>query len=188
MLYRAALPLILVSLAITVGCKSPSGATPVEKRAAVDQMHDDTLVRLYMEAPSTREYVRGAPGYAVFTNISSKLFLLGSGNGYGVAVNSLTGERTYMRMTEVGVGLGLGVKDWQAVIIFDDAATMNRFVTSGWDFGGDIEVSAATSDIGGRFSRSISVQGMTIFTFTLHGLAATAMVNGTKYWPDDELN
>ena len=89
---------------------------------------------------------------------------------------------------DLAQGLGLGVKDWRAVIIFDDAATMDRFVHSGWDFGGDVEATAATADIGERFSRSISVQGMTIFTFTLHGLAAEATVSGTKYWPDDELN
>jgi lipid-binding SYLF domain-containing protein len=103
-------------------------------------------------------------------------------------IDNRSGRSTYTRMSQVGAGLGAGIEDWRAVIVFNDPTTMNRFKYSGWDFGGSVSASAVTDDAGGEFSRAISVQGMTIFTFTKHGLSAKAEVKGTKFWLDDELN
>ena len=53
------------------------------------------------------------------------------GGGYGVAKSNKTGKHTYMNMGEVGIGLGLGAKDFRAVFVFHNADAMNRFVEHG---------------------------------------------------------
>jgi lipid-binding SYLF domain-containing protein len=50
-----------------------------------------------------------------------------------------------------GVGLGLGAKDYQQVLIFKSKETLNKFVKSGWEFGGHADAVAKA----GRFCLNI---------------------------------
>ena len=51
-------------------------------------------------------------------------------------------------MGELGVGLGLGAKDYRSVFIFHDKATLDKFINEGWEFGGDADAAAKASDKG----------------------------------------
>jgi lipid-binding SYLF domain-containing protein len=96
-----------------------------------------------------------------------------------------------MKMAGAGAGLGMGVKDYRAVIIFTDPAVMRRFVESGWDFGGQTDAAAKAGDTGaaaGGTATGQSIAGMEIYQFTKTGVALQATVQGTKYWPDSSLN
>lgn len=99
-----------------------------------------------------------------------------------------TGRDTYMKMGEAGLGLGLGVKDFRAVFVFDNQATMNRFVESGWEFGAHADAAAKARDKGGAVGGEVLVDGITVYQITENGLALQATIKGTKYWKDDELN
>jgi lipid-binding SYLF domain-containing protein len=46
-----------------------------------------------------------------------------------VVRDNQTGRDIYMKMGEFGIGLGLGVKDFRAVFVFHDHATVERFIT-----------------------------------------------------------
>jgi hypothetical protein len=81
------------------------------------------LVRLYEAHPDARKTVEEAYGYATFSNIGVKIFFAGSGSGRGVAVNNQTQEKTFMNMAEVQAGLGLGVKKFMLVWVFDNEKT-----------------------------------------------------------------
>jgi len=74
------------------------------------------------------------------------------------------------------------------VFVFRDAQTLNQFVNSGWDFGGDVGAAAKTGSQGGQVSAGASAQGIEIYQFTDRGLELAATVAGTKYWRDEELN
>jgi lipid-binding SYLF domain-containing protein len=93
-----------------------------------------------------------------------------------------------MKMGEVGLGLGLGVKDFRAVFVFDNQATFNRFVESGWEFGAHADAAAKAKDKGGAVGGEVLIDGITIYQLTESGLALQATIKGTKYWKDDELN
>ena len=54
----------------------------------------------------------------------------------GVVNDNKTSRPIFMKMGEVGIGLGLGVKDFRAVFIFHDRTTLTKFINSGWEFGG----------------------------------------------------
>ncbi|MBX3375074.1 MAG: hypothetical protein KF817_14680 [Phycisphaeraceae bacterium] len=187
---RPAVPLsaVAILLAALGGCTA-GGSTPAEKRASIMRTHDETMAMLHRERPETQELVRIAAGHGVFSNIGAKLLFISAGGGYGVVEDHATGRRTFMRMGEAGVGLGLGIKDFRAAFIFHDAETLNRFVTSGWDFGAEADAALKATDRGGAVSAAGSVQrGMSVYQFTETGVALSATVQGTKYWPYHELN
>jgi len=93
-----------------------------------------------------------------------------------------------MRMAEVGMGFGLGVKDFRSIFIFHDKKTMNEFIESGWEFGAQADAAAKTSDKGAAIGAEIMIDGITIYQLTKAGLALQATVKGTKFWKNDKLN
>lgn len=93
-----------------------------------------------------------------------------------------------MKMGEVGIGLGLGVKDFRAVFIFHDRATLTKFVNSGWEFGGHADAAAKAGDKGAAVGGEALIDGITIYQLTKSERALQATVKGIKYWKDDELN
>lgn len=170
------------------GCEA-SGSTAGEQRENIDEMADDALRRLYREEPGSRAQVDQAAGYGVFSNIGTNVIFVSTGSGYGVVHNKRTGKKTYMKMGEFGVGLGIGVKDFRAVFVFHDEATLNTFVEEGWEFGAEADAAATAGDKGGSASgAATAASGMTIYQMTENGVALSATVSGTKYWKDDSLN
>ncbi|MFZ1829867.1 MAG: YSC84-related protein [Candidatus Competibacteraceae bacterium] len=181
-------PLFALCVLLIAGCATPQGETASEQRASVQQMAQDTLAEAYRLNPGLQNRVKRAAGYGVFSNRSSKILLMSSGNGYGLVRDNRTGGDTYMRMAEIGGGLGMGIKDFRAVFVFQDGQTLRQFVDSGWDFGGDVGAAAKTRTQGGQVSAGASAQGIEIYQFTDRGLDLAATVAGTKYWQDKELN
>jgi len=173
---------------LVAGCATPQGDTASEKRASVQEMAQNTLAEAYRLNPGLQTKVKRAAGYGVFSNRGTKFLVVSSGSGYGLVRDNRTGRDTYMRMAEVGGGLGFGVKEFRAVFVFRDAQTLNQFVNSGWDFGGDVGAAAKTGSQGGQVSAGASAQGIEIYQFTDRGLELAATVAGTKYWKDKKLN
>jgi lipid-binding SYLF domain-containing protein len=177
-----------LSLLMLGGCSSNSATTVTQKRQAVQTMNDEVLTELFALKPSVRSQINSAPGYAVFDNANVNLILASFGGGYGVVTNNLTGQQTYMKMAEVGVGLGAGVKDFRVVFVFHNEDVMSRFVEKGWAFGAQADAAAKAGDKGIAKGGEVIVDNVTIYQLTESGLALQATVKGTKYWKDDELN
>lgn len=173
---------------LVAGCATPQGDTASEKRASVQEMTQSTLAEAYRLNPGLQTKVKRAAGYGVFSNRGTKFLVVSSGSGYGLVRDNRTGRDTYMRMAEVGGGLGFGIKEFRAVFVFRDNQTLRQFVDSGWDFGGDVGAAAKTRTQGGQVSAGASAQGIEIYQFTDRGLELAATVAGTKYWQDEELN
>jgi lipid-binding SYLF domain-containing protein len=180
--------LFVLCVLLVAGCATPQGDTAAEQRASIQQMAQDTLAEAYRLNPGLQNRVKRAAGYGVFSNRSTKFMIMSSGNGYGLVRDNRTGQDTYMRMAEVGAGLGFGIKDFRAVFVFRDGQTLRQFIDSGWDFGGDVGAAAKTRTEGGQVSAGASAQGIEIYQFTDRGLELAATVAGTKYWRDEELN
>jgi lipid-binding SYLF domain-containing protein len=176
-------------LAFIVSCARPQGATTTEKRDFILRMKDDTLAELYKKEPESRAMVIGAPGYAVFSNVNTQLLFFGTGNGYGVVIDNSTGKKTYMKMGQAGVGLGVAIKDFRAVMIFTNKSVLREFVEKGWDFGGQAGAGAKSSEKGGGVSCAASADSdILIHQITKAGVELRTQIVGTKYWKDDELH
>ena len=165
------------------------GYTIKDKQDYVIKMKNETLRDLYEMEPGTENHLENSAGYAVFSSVGVKLFFFGSGNGYGVVHDNRTKKHTYMRMFSGGIGLGLGVKDYRMVIVFDNEYDLDKFIEEGWDFSGSAEASAKRYEDGVSLSVAKSVNlDITIYTITKAGLSLEAMLEGTKFWKIDELN
>ena len=161
-----------------------------EDRTEIRQMVQDTLTRLYKAQPAAKTAVEKGYGYAVFSNTGVKILLAGSGKGKGLAVNNKTKQETFMKMLELQAGLGIGVKKFRVVFVFDNQKAFDNFVNSGWEFGGQTSAAAKTSpEKGGSMEGAASVsEGVWMYQLTDKGLALEITAKGTKYSKDDDLN
>jgi lipid-binding SYLF domain-containing protein len=184
---KTATLLTLLVLALT-GCSPGGKLTNDEKIQAINTMADENLQRLYTEKPSAKDEVKKAAGYAAFSNANVNIIFASAGGGYGVVVDNTTSKKTYMKMGSGGLGLGLGAKDYRQVMIFGTKETMNKFIESGWVFGGHADAAAKTGDKGGEASGEGAIGDVKVYAMTEAGLALQATVTGTKYYKDKELN
>ena len=180
--------LLSVTICLSSGCATMSGDTPAQKRQSVMQMKNEVLTELFKLKPDTRQQLTNAPGYAVFSNVNVNIIFASFGGGYGVAKNNRTGQHTFMKMGEVGLGIGAGVKDFRAVFVFHESTALTRFIEHGWAFGGQADAAAKASDKGAAVGGEVTIDNMTIYQLTKSGLALQATLKGTKFWADDELN
>lgn len=179
----------ILAVLLLVGCAK--GDTPAEQRNHIQLMRQQTLSTLYAQDGSTRQEVARSKGYAVFTNVNNNLLVLSAGSGYGVLRDNRTGRDTYMKMATAGMGIGMGIKKFQAVIIFNDAAALDRFITTGFDASAQADLAAKSADDGKVVvseAANADFQKVKMYQLTEQGLAAQATMQGYKYWPDDELN
>jgi len=167
------------------GCVTTGGQNSPDTRKSVLTMKNEVLTELFKLKPGVREQVKRAPGYAVFSNANVNIIFASFGGGHGVVKNMKTGKYTFMRMGEVGIGLGIGVKDYRVVFIFHSTESMNSFVEKGWIFGVQADAAAKAGDKG---AGETVIDNITVYQLTESGLALQATVKGTKYWQDDSLN
>jgi lipid-binding SYLF domain-containing protein len=174
---------------LIIGCATPKGDTNQEKVNHILKMKNETLAELYQSKPEARSKVQKAAGYAVFSNINTNLFLFSSGNGYGVAIDNSNGRKTYMKMNFLGLGPGIGVKDFRAVFVFNNKQVMNDFIESGWEFGGHADAAAKSGDKGAAAGGEMYIEDdIEIYQITEAGIALQATIAGTKYRKYAELN
>src|SRR5262245_31586715 len=193
------LPCAAGALLMLVGCYQAKGNTVEDRRTYIRNMENRTLADLYKERPGVKARLEKAPGYAVFSNVNVKILALGSGQGYGKAVDNATKKETFMKMAELGGGMGLGVSDLRAVMIFHDKDAFKNFVDTGIEFSGKAGAEAQSGDQGmaARHEQKLAgagqddvqlVQGVEVYQLTKNGVMAQAMLYGTKYWQDKDLN
>ncbi|HPF48039.1 MAG TPA: YSC84-related protein [Emcibacteraceae bacterium] len=184
MIKKISIFLLLVGLPISANAKSAE-----EDRQEIREMRSEVLAQLYQNNPEAKDLIAGAEGYAVFNNGGVNLILLSAGSGKGVAHDNKSGKDVFMRMATGGVGIGLGIKDYRAVIVFHKRAMFDQFVDKGWDFSGQADAAAKIDDTGGEANAADSVvSGVTVYQMTKKGLALQATLQGTKYWKVDKWN
>lgn len=183
----ATLATLLITAIFVAACAAP-GQTRQDQRQHIDRTEQSVLNELFRLQPDLRDDLARAPGYAVFSNVNVNLLLASASTGYGVAVDNQTRQRTYMKMGELGVGLGFGVKDFRALFLFDSPEVMDRFVNRGWSFGGHADAAAKAQDKGAAIGGEVVADGMRVYQLTESGIALQATLKGTKFWKDTELN
>ena len=175
-------------LALLLSACANQGANVAEQRTAVQKMKDDTLTKLFKQKPHTRAQIRSAAGFAVFSNASVNLFVASVGGGQGMVKNSQSGAIIYMKMGELGVGFGLGVKDFRIVNVFDKQKTMDGFVETDWSFGAQADAAAKASNKGATVGEETVVNDIILYQMTESGLAFQALAKGAKFWQNKALN
>lgn len=185
MLRTVAVALVCIGM---MACTSTQHQTVQERRSEVQKMRTQTIAAIEKHQSDIRGKIRSAPGYAVFSNANVNLIFASFSGGYGVAHDNSSGRDIYMKMGEVGVGFGLGAKDFRAIFVFKSRPAFERFIEHGWMVGAHADAAAKGSDKGGAAGGEIMADDVEIYQLTEAGLALQATVKGTKYWKDDSLN
>jgi len=167
----------------------PNESKIIQAREQVREMSQDALATLCEITPGARRTIEGAAGYAVFSTFGVKLFFAGGTTGKGMVVNKRTSRQTFMKMVQVQGGLGLGVNQNRLIFVFTNEQALRNFINQGWEFGGQVNLSAMARGQGGMFSGAAAVSpGVYLYQLTQTGLAATLTVGGTKFFKDPDLN
>ncbi len=177
--------LAVLLLAVNIASAKDS---PDKKREKTRKMAVKTLNDLYKLKPTAQAVIQKAAGYAVFDNFGTNLFVLSTARGSGIAINSAKQE-TFMKMVSAGAGLGIGVKDYSVIFVFENDKAYNDFLSSGWSGSGQADAAAKAGESGGAYSGADEVSpGVWVYQITKNGLALQLTLQGTKYYKDDDLN
>jgi lipid-binding SYLF domain-containing protein len=168
---------------------TPSESKIIQARQQVREMAQDALASLYEITPGSRRVIERSAGYAVFSTFGVKLFFAGGNTGKGMVVNRRTNRQTFMKMLQVQGGLGFGINQNRLIFVFTNQQALLNFIDQGWEFGGQVNLSAMAGGQGGMFSGAAAVSpGVYLYQLTQTGLAATLTVGGTKFFKDGDLN
>lgn len=181
------IPILVVALlsASTVS----SGDDKEKKREKSRKMAAQTLEDLKKLQPTSKDAIQKAAGYAVFSNMGANLLLLSTARGAGIAINNDSKQETFMKMISAGAGLGIGVKDYRVVFVFEKADALNRFLDSGWSGSAQTDAAAKVGKSGAAYSGAVEVDpGVWVYQMTKNGLALQLTLQGTKYYKDGDLN
>ena len=173
---------------LTAGFASAKDS-PEEKREKIRKMAASTLTDLYKRQPDSKVAIQKSAGYAVFNNMGTHLLLLSTARGAGLAVNSTTRQETFMKMISAGAGVGVGVKKYNVVFVFETHQALAEFLDSGWAGETQADAAAKTSKSGGAYSGAAMIApGVWVYQITKKGLALQLTLQGTKYSKDEDLN
>ena len=160
-----------------------------QEKTDIRKMVNETLNRLYKLQPAAKKAISQSAGYAVFNNFGMKIFVAGSGSGKGILFDRKKNTEVFMKMIEAQAGLGIGVKKFSVVFVFENHKDVNEFVNSGWEFGGQASAAAKMGDEGGAMQGAMSVSpGVWMYQLTDDGIALELTGKGTKYYKDKDLN
>ena len=161
----------------------------MEQKDSLRAMASQTLAQLYKTNPAAKSAISNAAGYAVFSDFGFKLSFMGGAKGKGVAINNTTKHETFMKMMEFQPGMGVGAEKFRIVLVFENPAAFNTFVTSGWEAGANAMMAAKSKTDGGAFAGAVSVSdGVHMYQVTEEGLIVGVSITGAKYSKDTELN
>ena len=179
--------MVVVLASSLCACIIPGGDIQ-GKRDHIQRLERSVLQSLYKAKPSAKQEIASAPGYAVFSNVNVNVIFASASSGYGVVHFNQSAKKIYMKMAELGMGIGLGVKDFRVVFVFHNKEVMTRFVDYGMTIGGHIDAAAKANGQGAAVAGEVVLDGISVYQITETGLALQATIKGTKYWRDTELN
>ena len=183
---------VMVTLCLAMFACSTAPKTQSQKNAQRDSiraMTQQTLAGLYKEEPAAKGAVAGAAGYAVFSDFGFKVMIMGGAHGKGMAVKNATKQETFMKMTELQPGLGVGAEKFRLVLIFENPKAYNQFVTSGWELGANVMAAAKSGSEGGGAAGALSFsEGVKMYQLSETGAIVGVSITAAKYSKFEDLN
>lgn len=180
---------VRVAFALLLLCASTFAASAEQSRTKVRQQSQEALARLYAAKPEAKAVIAGAKGYATFSKWGLTLGPVGGGIGRGLAVAQPSGQETFMRFVEGSAGLGLGIKKFDLVFVFETDEARDSFINKGWTGNAQATVALKGKEKGKAFEGAASVSpGVWVYQLTEKGLAAEISLKGTKYYRDKSLD
>ena len=181
--------LILFALVLLTAGSAFAKETPDQLRAKLNDMSQQVLTRMYEKYPSSKSAIQNAYAYCTISASSVKWGFWGDDRGRGVAVNQDTGERIYVKMKEVSLGVNFGAKEYDLLFLITNKAAWDNFVSGKIKFGNEVSAQASDGVSGGSFAEaSLVADGVWVFQLDKKGLAFEMTLKGAQISPYKNLN
>ena len=160
---------------------------PVNEREAmreeIDTAANETIATLAKNKPEIQEELEASTGYLVARVSGTKIPLVGGGYGLGVLVDQTEDTRTYMNISGLDIGVGLGQATMRALIVIKDEETLEQFRNGKW-----VSSTGSTTVSGDVSSLALSSTGETSgYYFGESGLGASATTRLIKLSVNEDL-
>jgi lipid-binding SYLF domain-containing protein len=160
-----------------------------QEKSDIQKMAKETLARLYKEQPKAKSVIAKSAGYGVFSNFGMKILFAGGGKGRGIVYDKINNNEIFMKMIELQAGLGMGIKKFRLIWVFEHHKDIVKFTSSGWELGAQATAAAKLNNDGEAYAGAMAVSpGIWLYQLTDDGLALELTGKGTKYFKDDDLN
>ena len=177
--------LVLMTASTVLAAKE----TPDQLRAKLNQMSEQVLARMYEKYPSSRSAIQSSYAYCTISASSIKWGFWGDDRGRGVAVNNYTGERIYVKMNEVSLGVNFGAKEYDLLFLIANKAAWDSFTSGNIKFASEVSAQASDGVSGGTFANATLVaNGVWVYQLDKKGLAFELSLKGAKISPYKNLN
>ncbi|HEX8911424.1 MAG TPA: hypothetical protein VF796_03620 [Humisphaera sp.] len=170
-----ALSMSLAGVAV-VGCAS--FPTSENQKENLEDNGQVALKKMQRMDPGLRDRLDRAAGYAIFPDASSAGFIVGGKSGVGEVYEkgTLIG---YAKIEEGNIGLQVGGKTFNELVIFEDQATLDRFKQGRW--APSANASAVVLRTGTGVSAAPFKDGVLIVVDVEGGAMAEASVGAQKF-------
>ena len=163
--------------------------TPDQLRAELNNMSVQVIERVSQKYPSAPRAVKSAYGYCTISASGVKWGFYGDDHGRGVAVNNQTGERIYVKMKEVSLGLNFGAKEYDLLFLIANKEAWDRFISGNIKFGSEVSAQASDGINGDTFAdATIIANGIWVYQLDKKGLAIEMSFKGARISPYRTLN
>ena len=181
--------LILFALVLMTASTVFAKETPDQLRTKLNQMSEQVLSRMYEKYPSSKSAVQSSYAYCTISASSVKWGFWGDDRGRGVVVNNQTGERVYVKMKEVSVGVNFGAKEYDLLFLIMNKEAWDRFISGNIKFGTEASAQASDGVTGGTFANAtIVANGVWVYQLDKKGLAFELSLKGAQISPYKNLN
>lgn len=102
-------------------------------REEVNQTTEQTLEELVSDDPGIQASLDAATGYAVASVSATKIPLVGGGYGLAVLHDLEKDTRTYINVSRIDLGAGIGTGRFRVLVIFENREILERFRDGSWN-------------------------------------------------------
>ena len=181
--------LILFALVLMTASTAFAKETPDQLRAKLNQMSEQVLTRMYEKYPSSERAIQQTYAYCTISASGVKWGFWGDDRGRGVAVNNQTGQRVYVKMKELSLGINFGAKEYDLLFIIYNKEAWDRFISGNIKFGTEVSAQAYDGITGGTFAdATIVANGVWVYQLDKKGLAFELTLKGAQISPYKNLN
>ena len=174
-MHRMSVLACLVCLAFQFSCTTAPKTE--EKKDALAMNVEKTLADMKTDDPSFGDFLDKTYGYVIFPTVGKGGFGVGASYGKG-EVYEQAKMIGYADITQVTVGLQAGGQAFAEVIVFENKAALDQFVSNKYELAAQASAVALKS---GAAANAKYTDGVAIFSYVKGGLMAEASLGGQRF-------
>jgi lipid-binding SYLF domain-containing protein len=179
--FRLGILAIAVVLLFSCSTLSPEGEGPAQ--AELDAMSEKAINALLATKPELQELLDRSVGYAVVNMTITKIPVIGTGAGYGVVIDKRNNTRSYIQVSQLEVGGGMGAEKFKVLIVFSDEKLVDRVVRGTWHYEAGAGAVAGSDSAEAAASNTDTDSGYKAYKLTESGACVRVTVRVARAKP-----